>query len=127
MKLRITVEGKPYDVEVEVVEESGAEAPIRPAVAARAVERAAPNPVTAPPPQAAPSHSGKNFPSPLAGTVRAIKVAVGDSVAADQEIILLEAMKMETSVSAPAAGRIKAILVAVGDAVQAGQPLVEIE
>jgi methylmalonyl-CoA carboxyltransferase small subunit len=45
----------------------------------------------------------------------------------DQEVMILEAMKMETSVSAAAAGTIKSVLVNVGDAVSSGQALFEYE
>ncbi len=129
MKLRITVDGKTYDVDVEVLEDEGGAPPAAPRPAAPV---AAPAPVAAsapPPAPAAPAPSAGgagSFPSPLAGTIRAIKVKVGDSVAANQEIMTLEAMKMETAVSAPSAGTIKAIHVSVGDSVQAGQPLVDI-
>jgi biotin carboxyl carrier protein len=54
-------------------------------------------------------------------------VKPGDVVAVDQEVLVLEAMKMEAGVSASSAGTIKAILVNVGDAVTAGQPLMELE
>jgi len=43
----------------------------------------------------------------------------------NQELMVLEAMKMETSVYAPAAGTVKGILVKEGDAVQSGQALIE--
>ena len=127
MKLRVTVEGKAYDVDVEILEDSGAAAgapapayaPSRPPVAAAPAAMASA-------PAAAPVAAGAGvFPSPLAGTIRGIKVKPGDTVAANQEIIILEAMKMETAVSAPHAGTIKTVLVNVGDAVLTGQPLVE--
>ena len=131
MKLRITVEGKIYEVDVEIV---GEQAPPMQAPAAQAPAASAPAPrptsAPAPPPAAAPRASGsggKIFPSPLAGTVRAIHVKPGDTVATDQDVMMLEAMKMETSISAPSAGTVKAILVNVGDAVTSGQALLEFE
>lgn len=134
MKLRITVQGIQYEVEVEVLEDSeqhGAAPSPTPQVApARPVAVAAPSPAAPPPPAAAPkapSSGGKPFPSPLAGTVRAVNVTVGKQVNANDELFVLEAMKMETSVCAPTGGTIKAILVNVGDAVQSGQTLVEFE
>jgi biotin carboxyl carrier protein len=127
MKLRVTVEGKSYDVDVEILEGApvAAPAPAAPMSAPASAPAAPPKPAA---PKAPATAGGASvFPSPLAGTIRAIKVSVGDTVAHNQEILILEAMKMETPVAAPKAGRIKAILVSVGDAVQTGQALVEFE
>ncbi len=63
----------------------------------------------------------------MPGQVREVFVAVGDTVAAGQTLLLLEAMKMEIRVSAPAAGRVRRLLVAVGDVVDRGQRLAELE
>ncbi len=128
MKLRVTVENKIYDVDVEIVEDQQGGAASAPA----ANPAPAPTPASAPAPAQtaapAPAAAGdKVFPSPIAGTVRAIHVKPGDEVQPDQELMLLEAMKMETSVSAPSAGKVKAVLVNSGDSVQAGQGLVEFE
>ena len=62
----------------------------------------------------------------MPGTVFKIRVAVGDQVAADQELVVLEAMKMESPIYAPAAGTVSAILVKEGDAVSEGQVLVQL-
>ena len=64
--------------------------------------------------------------APLAGSVFKILVNEGDEIEAGQVLLILEAMKMETEITAPNAGTIAHIGVAVGDAVQGGQPLVEI-
>jgi acetyl-CoA carboxylase biotin carboxyl carrier protein len=62
----------------------------------------------------------------IAGTVWKIEVAVGDTVAEGQTVVILESMKMEMPVESPAAGRVAAILVKSGDAVEEGAPLVEL-
>ena len=121
--LRITLEGKTYDVAVEVLgENASAPAP----VASAPAQAAAP---VAPPPQApaapAPAGAGSVL-SPMAGQVMKIKVAVGAAVSANQEVIVLEAMKMETPIYAPAAGTVKAISVKEGEAVAEGQSLLTI-
>ena len=143
MKLRVTVQGKTYEVDVEVLESNGgsavqqAPAPA-PAAPAPAQQPAAPQPAPAPShpapaqdkssqPEATAAAGDNVFPAPLAGTVRTIHVKPGDTVEANQEMMVVEAMKMETNVSAPGAGKIKSVLVNVGDAVSAGQPLVEFE
>ncbi|MDC7241936.1 MAG: biotin/lipoyl-binding protein [Spirochaetales bacterium] len=64
--------------------------------------------------------------APMPGLVLRIPVAVGDSVDEGDEVMVLEAMKMETPVSAPASGTVKAISVSQGDQVTAGQTLIEI-
>lgn len=57
----------------------------------------------------------------VAGKVWKIDTAVGQTVAADDTLILIESMKMEIPVAAPRAGTISEILVAEGDAVVEGQ------
>lgn len=64
--------------------------------------------------------------APMPGLVLRIPVAIGDTVAEGDEIIVLEAMKMETPVSAPTDGTIKSISVSQGDQVKSGDVLVEI-
>ena len=56
--------------------------------------------------------------APLAGKVLSVAVAVGDTVEEDDEILVLEAMKMETVVYAPCDGVVTAITVKVGDQVE---------
>lgn len=64
-----------------------------------------------------------SLPSPLAGNVFKILVGAGQHVAEGETVIILEAMKMETEVSAPRAGVIASVDVAVGDAVAVGDSL----
>ena len=61
--------------------------------------------------------------SEIAGSVWKIEVAVGDRVAADDPLIILESMKMEIPVLAPKAGVIKEIRVSEGEAIGEGQCL----
>jgi methylmalonyl-CoA carboxyltransferase small subunit len=65
--------------------------------------------------------------SPLAGVVSKVETEAGADVSADQEILILEAMKMFTTITSPRSGRIKAVRVAAADAVKQGQILVEFE
>ena len=58
--------------------------------------------------------------SEIAGSVWKIEVAVGDAVAMDDPLVILEAMKMEIPLLAPQAGIVKAILVAEGEAIGEG-------
>ena len=65
--------------------------------------------------------------APMAGKVIDVKVAVGDAVNEDDELIILEAMKMEMPVVATASGQVKEIKCSKGDAVGADDVLVVIE
>ena len=133
MKLRITLDGVTYDLDVEFVEEESGRAgtipaptPVaRPAPAgAPAPAAAAPTAAPAPPPG---ESADMTVTSPLSGTVFKILVKVGDSVESGQDLLILEAMKMETNVVAAGPGTIKNIPVAEGDAVSQGQLLIEFE
>jgi len=121
--LRITLEGKTYDVAVEILgENASAPAPVASAPAQAAAPVAAPPQAPAAP---APAGAGSVL-SPMAGQVMKIKVAVGATVSLNQEVIVLEAMKMETPIYAPAAGTVRAISVKEGEAVAEGQVLLTI-
>ena len=62
----------------------------------------------------------------ITGTVWKIQVAVGDSVRAEQSLVILESMKMEMPVEAPAAGQVSRIAVSEGQAVEEGDVLIEL-
>jgi acetyl-CoA carboxylase biotin carboxyl carrier protein len=62
----------------------------------------------------------------ITGTVWTIEVEVGDTVAAGDEVAILESMKMEMPVEAEIAGVVSEILCAKGDSVNEGQPLVRL-
>jgi biotin carboxyl carrier protein len=123
--LRISVEGKSYDVEVELLDEGfSSPAPRVPAGSAR-VSAPVAAPVTAKAAAPVASASGEGgVVSPLAAVVVSVDVAVGDTVEAGQTVVTLEAMKMNTIVSAPGGGTVTAIHVRASDAVEEGQILV---
>lgn len=128
-QFRITLNGKSYDVVAELMEEDGSSDSTpsggqrRPARSGGASAVARTSAKKAP----APAPADGAVPSPLAGTVVSVDVARGDSVEAGENIITLEAMKMNTVVSSPVAGTVKEIHVTAGDAVEEGQPLLTIE
>ena len=70
--------------------------------------------------------TGKTIIAPLPGKVIDIKVKVGDTVTAGQEVVLLEAMKMENSITSDYTGVVKQILVSVGDNVATDAVIIEI-
>jgi biotin carboxyl carrier protein len=65
--------------------------------------------------------------APMPGLVVRVGVAVGDTVAAGQGLVAIEAMKMENELRCAAGGRVKAVHAVVGQAVEKGALLVEIE
>ena len=68
-----------------------------------------------------------NIEAHITGNVWKIQVKVGDEVSEEDEVIIMDAMKMEIPVYAPGAGTIKEILVKAGDSVTEGQLLVTLE
>ena len=71
--------------------------------------------------------TGNAVTAPLPGRIIDIKVKVGDEVKAGQEVLVLEAMKMENSVTTDYSGKVKQILVQAGDTVATDAVLLEIE
>jgi acetyl/propionyl-CoA carboxylase alpha subunit len=65
--------------------------------------------------------------APMPGKVIAVKVAAGDTVGKGDELLVVEAMKMENAVRAPRDGRVKSVTARVGDMVSPGVVLVELE
>ena len=63
----------------------------------------------------------------ITGTVWKILVQVGDAVAADQPLVILESMKMEMPVESPEAGRVVSIAVSEGSSVEEGELLLTLE
>lgn len=135
--LKITVNGKTYDVQVEEV--GGAAAPASvPATAPVAAAAPAPAPAAAPAAPAAPAAAdaavtsapaadAEVINSPMPGTILSVKVAAGDTVAKGDVLCVLEAMKMENEIKAPHDGVIAGVHVAANTSVEAGQPLVSLQ
>ena len=128
-KFRIKINEKEYMVEME---EFGA-----PAVAAAPTQaapvQAAPAPVAAPvaaPAAPAPvvgSGEGDPITAPMPGKILDIKVNVGDVVAENQVLAVLEAMKLENEIVAPRAGTITAVIATKGAPIDVGQTIVIIQ
>ncbi|CAD6200353.1 unnamed protein product [Caenorhabditis auriculariae] len=64
--------------------------------------------------------------SPMPGAVKVVNVKVGDVVSEGQELIVLEAMKMQNSLVAGKSGKVKTVCTKVGDTVEEGEILVEL-
>jgi len=72
-------------------------------------------------------HDGGALEAPMPGRVSAVKTTPGARVARGQELVVVEAMKMENALRAPRAGVVRAVHAKVGDMVAPGRALVEIE
>ncbi len=130
MKLQIGIDGKTFLVDVEILEED---------TITRAPGYLPPFPGSATVPSApvssvskshiAESHvnESKVCRSPVAGVVLRVAVQPGQQLQPHDLMIVLEAMKMETNVTAPVAGKVKSVTVQSGDAVKVGQVLVEFD
>ncbi len=105
-KLNVTVNGTVYEVVLESAGEGAATA--------------------SPAAETQPSAGANTVNSPLAGSVVGVEVTVGQSVAAGDRLFTMEAMKMNTYVTAEAAGKVTAILVKEGDQVGEGEALLQL-
>jgi acetyl/propionyl-CoA carboxylase alpha subunit len=77
--------------------------------------------------RAAHRHVSGGLEAPMPGKVIAVKVAPGDTVGKGDELLVVEAMKMENAVRAPRDGRVKSVTARVGEMVSPGTVLVELE
>ena len=130
MKLNITIDGKTFEVDVDAAE---TESPAVPRSLGGLNVGSAPMRVpastvpVAPPADSKPVNEAKVCRSPVSGVVVRVAAQVGQSLQPGDILLVLEAMKMETNITAPSAGKIAAIAVNQGDGVQAGQVVVEFE
>lgn len=142
-KFKFTIHGNEYDVEILNVEGSTAELEVNGTKYAVEVEKKMARPIT---PKlvrqqvspstdmhkserkttASPSEKGGTVKAPLPGTVLNVLTKVGDQVKVGDQLLVLEAMKMENNIKADRAGTVKSVLVNAGDSVMEGDPLVEI-
>jgi methylmalonyl-CoA carboxyltransferase small subunit len=136
LKLQIGIDGKNYEMEVEILQEDkpqrafGYVPPYAPPTTLRGVTAA-----EQAPPAGLPKTGGAEPPveenlvvrCPVAGVVVRIAVKPGQELATDDVIMVLEAMKMETSVTASHPGKVKAIRVSEGEGVKVGQILIDFD
>lgn len=121
MKLRIKVEGKTYDVDVEVLPEqaeSGDEM--------EDLEFRVPDAVLKAKPPKEFSPEDRLCRSPIAGVVVSVLASPGMAVKKDDPLLTIEAMKMQSTIGSTMDGTVQAVLVQPGEAVKSGQVLVEL-
>jgi glutaconyl-CoA decarboxylase len=137
-KFNITVNGEVYEVEVEELGADNQPVASTPRPAAKPAPKAAPAPAAAAPkaenkkeaPGVKPATVGvgeESVSSPMPGVVLDVRVSEGDTVSANDVLLVLEAMKMENEVMAPRAGVIANVAVQKGSNVNAGDIMVVIK
>ncbi len=115
----IKVDDKLEEIFLEPLQEvlaSGPDAPVQTATASDATQGERPKP----------SEPG-DVTTPMPGRVVKVLVAEGSTVAAEEPVIVIEAMKMENQVTAPIEGTVKAVYVNEGDLVNCEETLIRIE
>ncbi|CAN2924067.1 acetyl-CoA carboxylase biotin carboxyl carrier protein subunit [Streptococcus dysgalactiae] len=127
-KFKITIDGKEYLVEMEEIGASvQAATPVQPTPApVPAPAEASPQVEEVQAPQPTATAGADAIPSPMPGTILKVLVAVGDQVAENQPLLILEAMKMENEIVASSAGTVSAIHVSPGQVVNPGDGLITI-
>jgi len=129
LKLKIGIDGKEYILDIEVLEDDtltgnylppqGPPTTVQPVVVATsAVGLPALDPNV---------DEAKVCRSPVAGVAIKVSVQPGQELQSNDLMMVLEAMKMETNISAPIAGKVKKVNIAEGDGVKLNQVLVEFE
>ena len=124
----VTVNGTKYDVEIEGGKAKPVSKPqVIAAPEATGLSVTPKTPIATKPAAVAAPASGYKVTCPLPGTILAVNVKEGDTVAAGQTVVVLEAMKMENNIDAERGGVVKQVLVAAGATVMEGNVLLVIE
>ena len=124
MRLRIKIDGKTYEADVEILDsqESAPEYPPYPPALPMFV------PATLPERRIhveSDRDEGKECRSPVTGIVMKVNVVEGQEVKPDEVVVVLESMKMEMQISAPAGGVVKSVLVSPGASVKVNEVMLE--
>ena len=135
-RLRVTVAGKTFEVLVDVLDEDNAAeeaagqrvpaAGTAQSSAARLSQPAVPSAHVAPVVTEGASEETGIIGSPMAGTMMAVQVGLGDTVHYDTPVATVEAMKMENIVYAGCAGKVMEVFVKAGDPVNEGQAILRV-
>ena len=131
MKYNINMDGKVYEVEVELAEAMTmdsfrAAAPAAAAPAAPVAAAAAPAVAAAPAAAPAVTGAGEAVTAPMPGTILKVNVTQGQAVKEGDILCILEAMKMENEIMAPCSGTVTQVAASKGSSVDTGAVLVVI-
>ena len=117
--LRITVNGKAYDVQVEELSESSA-------ASSAAQGNAVSPPASAPAAASSAPADGEVISCPMPGTILSVNVKAGDKLKNGDVMVVFEAMKMENEIKAPRDCTVLSVNVSKDDVVETGSPVVTI-
>ena len=127
MKYKVNLNGRTYEIEVELADamplseyETFAPAPVAAPVAAPAAAA----PTAAPAAAAVVTGAGEAVNAPMPGTILKVNVTPGQAVKEGDVLCVLEAMKMENEIMAPKAGTVTQVVTSKGATVNTGDPLV---
>ncbi len=127
-KLLITVNGKRYEVDVEVVHDDEMIETSQTYRSPVVTMNSYVSPVSTPLPKSPKAAAGKKtLTSPINGVVLEVPVKEGQTVKLNDVLFTLEAMKMKTNIASPQDGKIKTVHVKVSDTITAGQILITFE
>ena len=128
-KYRITMDGKTYEMEVELVKDDEQTASASKGVYKLFKNAGKDSTVRLIDPSAEKKTTNKTgvVKSPMPGTVIEVNKAVGDAVAAGEVILILEAMKMENEITAPIGGTLISLNCEAGQTVAGNDILFEIQ
>ena len=125
-KLRISVDGKIFDVTVEILDEGTSDEVLQAGVNSVATGPVGPGTSPAVPEQPSEIAESGIIKSPLPGKVVSVDVNPGDTLVRGDRLVTIEAMKMHNYINAPQAGKVSSILVTSGSTVEKGQALIKI-
>ena len=124
---KVNVNGIPFEVELQQpINAAKHPTIVKPKVEAPKSVAAAPVAAPAAAQPAAPAGSGNAVKAPLPGTINAINVKVGDTVAVGDIVLVLEAMKMQNNIESEFSGTVTSITVKQGETVMEGTVLMTI-
>ena len=115
-KYRVTVNGTPYEIELEELTGAAPSSPPPAPAASAPAAPADPNAV-----------KGEKVTAPMPGTILSVNVAAGDMAKRGQVLMVLEAMKMENEILSPIDGRILSVNTSKGATVESGALLCVID
>ncbi len=127
MRLNISIGGKNYAVDVDAVDPNAPTPLLRNLAVGTAPVRVPAAPAAPVPDENKAVDEAKVCRSPVTGIVIRVAARVGQSLQTGDVLLVLEAMKMETNITAPGPGKIASIPVKEGESVQSGQVVVEFE
>ncbi len=136
-KYQFTISGNTYNVEIKSFEDSvatvevnGSEYEVKlhqEVKTTKTPKLVRAQAVATPPKSLAPATTLRKVTSPLPGIIHKVIVKEGDAVKTGDNLVILEAMKMENNILAEKAGTIRNITIKEGDSVMQGDVLMEIE